>query len=107
MDYTKPGDVLTITAEGKVLEPAEIKVDESLQSLGYQLEVPLDNGMLGFPPTRTLDLRFKGLRVDVPIDLARRGRNAFTFRLKARGAGADKPLRVTRVELVSRLKDST
>ena len=107
MDHTKPGDVLTISAEGKVLEPAEIKVDESLQSLGYQLEIPPDNGMLGFPPTRTYDLRFNGLRVDIPTYLVKRGRNAFTFRLKARGAGAEKPLRVTRVELVSRLKDST
>jgi hypothetical protein len=106
MDYSQPGDVLSVSLGQKVLEPAEMDVASNWQTVGYQLAFSPGNGMLGFGPDKTLDLRFQALRWNVPVQALVPGRNKFSIQLKRRGAGSEKPLRVTRVELMTSMQDS-
>lgn len=44
-------------------------------------------------------MTFPGLRLKVPVALLTRGRNSVSLRLKRRSSGADRPVRVRRMEL--------
>ncbi|MBM3803049.1 MAG: hypothetical protein FJW26_12170 [Acidimicrobiia bacterium] len=106
MDYSQPGDVLSVSLGDKVLEPGDVDAASRWETAGGQLDLPPGNGMLGFAPNETVDLSFKALRWNVPVQPLIPGRNKFSIALKKRGAGSDKPLRVTRVELVTRMQDA-
>ena len=46
-------------------------------------------------------MRFRALRLDLPVNRLKKGRNRLDLKLLARGTGSDKPLRVTRVEVLA------
>ena len=64
------------------------------------------NGMIGFPADKPFDMHFKALKFQVPIAALKTGRNPVSIRLNYRGAGSDKPLRIRRVELVTRMSET-
>ena len=105
MDYSQPRDILSVSLGDKILEPADVDVASKWETVGCELFLPPENGMLGFAPNRTVDLHFKALRWNVPLQALVPGRNKFFIHLKKRGAGSEKPLRVTRVELMTRMQD--
>ena len=103
MDYSRPGDRLTVSIGDTVLEPAELDVASSWQTVGYQINPLPGNGMIGFPPDKPFDMRFQAIRFRVPIQNLRPGHNELSIQLKKRGQGSEKPLRVRRIELLTRM----
>ncbi len=102
MDYSQPGDRLTVLIGDTRLEPVEVDLASSWQTVGYQLNLLPGNGMISFPPTQSYDLRFKAISFQVPLKALKPGRNKFSLLLNKRGPGSDKPLRVNRIELYCR-----
>jgi len=94
-----PGDVLEFTLNGRLLEPEELDAVEDLARIECHLDIPPSQGILGFPPRRRLDMDFDGLRLQVPVARLTRGDNQLRLRLKQRRPGADRPVRVSRIEL--------
>ena len=94
-----PGDVLEFTLNGRVLEPEELNAVKDLARVECRLDIPPDQGILGFPPRKRLDMDFNGLRLQVPVARLTRGDNQLRLRLKQRRPGADRPVRVRRIEL--------
>ena len=94
-----PGDVLELTLNGRLLEPEELDAVEDLARIECHLVIPPSQGILGFPPRRRLDMDFDGLRLQVPVARLTRGDNQLRLRLKQRRPGADRPVRVSRIEL--------
>ena len=103
MDYSQPGDQLTLSVGDVVLEPSNVDIASNLATLGYQIAPLPGNGMIGFPDDKPFDMRFKGLRFRVPITALKSGRNKLSIQLNKRGPGSDKPFRVRRIELVTRM----
>lgn len=101
-DRSQPGDRITVKVGETVLEPHEIDIMASLRPAGYQISPVPGNGMIGFPADEPFDLRFQAVRLDVPAETLRPGRNPIAIRLLKRGAGQERPLSVRRVELVTR-----
>ena len=95
-----PGDLLEISLNGRKLEPGKVDAAEDLQPVERRLEIPPDQGILGFPPRRSLDMTFPALRLKVPVALLTLGSNQVSLQLKRRPSGADRPVRVRRMELV-------
>ncbi len=100
MNYFRTGDVLNLTLNGQPLGPAALDVANHWRRVGYKIEPPDRHGILGFPAGQSYDMRFEALRLNVPVRRLIPGRNRLDLKLTARGAGSDKPLRVTRVELL-------
>ncbi len=94
-----PGDVLEISLNGQALEPGEMDVVQDLEPVERRLEIPPGHGILGFPPRRSLDMTFRGLRLKAPVPWLTRGRNQVSLQLKRRPSGAERPVRVRRMEL--------
>ena len=93
------GDVLEVSLNGQVLEPGELDAVKDLATVACHLDIPPGQGILGFPPRRRLDMDFSGLRLQVPLARLARGDNRLRLRLKRRPSGADRPVRVRRIEL--------
>jgi len=94
-----PGDTLEFALNGRVLEPEALDAVEDLARVECRLDIPPGQGILGFPPRRRLDMDFDGLRVPVPVARLTRGDNQLRLQLKRRRPGADRPVRVKRIEL--------
>ena len=101
LDYSRPGDRLTVSIGGTVLEPAELDVASSWQTVGYQINPLPGNGMIGSPPDKPFDMRFQAIRYPVSIENLRPGHNELSLQLKKRGQGSENPLRVRRIELLT------
>ena len=99
LDYSQPGDALTVSVNGKALEPAGAAVDGRWQTVGYQVHQPPGNGAIGLPAADKVDMRFSALRWQFPANTLVVGHNTVSIRLDKRGAGSEFPLKVTRVEL--------
>lgn len=99
LDYLQTGDVLELSLNQKKLEPAEVDVAQHLSLVGPHLSIPSGNGMLSFPAEQDVDLTFKALKLDVPIEMLLSGQNQLAMRLKKRAPSAERPLRVSRIEL--------
>lgn len=99
-DYSQPGDKVSIKFGDTALEPASIDVAANLNKAGYEIRPVPGNGLIGFPPDQAWDMRFDAIRVKVPTQLVRPGRNKIAIRLDKRGPGLERPLRVRRIELV-------
>ena len=93
------GDVLEFSLNGRPLEPRELDAVEDLAPVDCRLDIPPGQGILGFPPRARLDMDFSGLRLQVPVAGLTRGHNQLRLRLKRRPSGADRPVRVRRIEL--------
>ena len=93
------GDILEFSLNGRPLEPGEMDAVRDLAPVACRLDIPPGQGILGFPPRRRLDMDFSGLRLPVPVARLTRGRNQLSLRLKRRRPGADRPVRVSRIEL--------
>ena len=106
LDYSKPGDRLTVSVGDTVLEPAGVDVASSWQEVGYRIAPLPGNGMIGFPSDKPFDMHFKALKFPVPMAALKTGRNPVSIRLNYRGPGSDKPLRIRRVELVTRMSET-
>ena len=106
MDYSKPGDRLTVSVSTTVLEPAGVDVTSRWENVGYRIDPLPGNGMIGFPADKPFDMHFKALKFQVPIAALKSGRNQVSIQLNYRGAGSDKPLRIRRVELVTRMSET-
>ena len=100
LDNSEPGDLLELALNGQKL--ADVDVQNELPSVGYQISIPSGNGVLSYPTREKIDMRFQGIRLEVPVTALTRGRNRLSLRLKKRGNGEDRPLRVSRVELRTR-----
>ena len=98
--HSAQGDLLDLSVNGLPLGPVEI--ESSLQASGFRLDVPPGNGRLGFPEENTLDMTFPALRFQLPPRILRHRHNRLSLRLKKRGGGAERPLQVSRVELLTR-----
>ncbi len=105
-DRSQPGDRMVVKIGDTVLDPPEIDLAASLKSAGYQISLVPGNGLIGFPPDESFDMRFQAIRLPVPVPLLRPGRNAIKLRLLKRGPGQERPLSVRRVELVTRMAGS-
>ena len=101
LDYSRPGDRLTVSIGDTVLEPAELDVASSWQTAGYQINPLPGNGMIGFPPDKPFDMRFQAIRYQVSIEDLRPGHNELSIQLKKRGQGSKNLLRVRRIELLT------
>ncbi len=101
LDYSRPGDRLTVSIGDTVLEPAELDVVCSWQTVGYQINPLPGNGMIGSPPDKPFDMRFQAIRYPVSIENLRPGHNELSLQLKKRGQGSENPLRVRRIELLT------
>ena len=106
LDYSQPGDRLSVSFGETVLEPAQRDVTSGWETVGYQIRPLPGNGMLGFPTGKPFDMRFQALRYRVPVKALRPGRNRVSIRLLQRGPGSDKLLHVRRIELLTRTKTS-
>ncbi len=93
------GDVLEFSLNDRPLEPGELDAVEDLAPVTCRLDIPQDQGILGFPPRRRLDMDFSGLRLPVPLARLTPGLNRLSLRLKRRRPDADRPVRVRRIEL--------
>lgn len=100
LDHSKPGDILGLSLNDRSLTPENIEVANQCRSAGYSISIPPTNGILGFPSSMSCDTQFQAVRVEVPAAWLRAGRNKLNLYLKARGSGSDKPLRISRVELL-------
>ena len=103
MDYSQPGDRLTLSLGDVLLEPSNVDISSNWETVGYQIAPLPGNGMIGFPADKPFDMRFKGLRFRVPITTLKSGRNKLSIQLIKRGPGSDKPFRIRRIELVTRM----
>ena len=103
MDYSQPGDRLTLSLGDVLLEPSNMDIASNWETVGYQIAPLPGNGMIGFPADKPFDMRFKGLRFRVPITALKSGRNKLSIQLIKRGPGSDKPFRIRRIELVTRM----
>ena len=95
-------DELELTLNGHRLE---VNTDtEQLQTRPVirHIEIPPDQGLLGVPATRSMDVSFDGLRIDVPVKILRSGHNQMAIELRRRTPGIEHPLRMLRVELATR-----
>lgn len=101
MNYFRTGDLLNLILNGRPLPPPELDISSHWQQVGYEVRPPAQHGILGFPAGESYDMRFEALRIRVPLRQLRVGRNRLDLKLIARGAGSNKPLRVTRVELLT------
>ena len=101
MHYHRTGDVLNLVLNGQPLEPGELHVSSRWQQVGYEVSPPAGQGILGFPAGESYDMRFKALRLELPVNRLKKGRNRLELKLLARGTGSDKPLRVSRVEMLA------
>lgn len=101
-DYSQPGDRISVKFGETPLEPSDIDTAASWKKVGYEVRPLPGNGMIGFPPDQAWDMRFDAIRLTVPPQLLRPGRNRIAIRLNKRGPGLEKPLRVRRIELVCR-----
>ncbi len=102
LGFSQAGDVLRVSLNDNVLEPAELATEGRFEIVGHKVHFPPGNGMIGFPATASVDMQFLALRWRVPVDALTIGRNKLTIELKKRGPGLDQLLRVSRVELVTR-----
>jgi hypothetical protein len=102
-DRSQPGDRMVVKVGDTVLDPPEVDLAASLKSAGYQISLVPGNGLIGFPPDESFDMRFQAIRLQVPVPLLRPGRNAIKLRLLKRGPGQERPLSVRRIELVTRM----
>ena len=103
LDYSQPGDRLAFSMSGTPLTAGEVDPESSWVTLGQEISPLPGNGMIGFPSNESYDMRFKGLRLKVPVSSLKKGRNALSIHLLKRGSGSAKPLRVRRVELITRV----
>ncbi|MSO23406.1 MAG: hypothetical protein EXQ58_09170 [Acidobacteria bacterium] len=103
MDYSQPGDWLTVSVGDAVLDPAEVDVASSWQTVGVQINPLPGNGMIGFPSDKPFEMRFQAIRLQVPIKALKPGHNKLSFKLNKRGPGSEKALQVRRIELVTRM----
>ena len=103
LDYSQPGDRLAFSMSGTPLTPAEVDPESSWVTLGQEISPLPGNGMIGFPSNEPYDMHFKGLRLKVPVSSLKKGRNALSIRLLKRGSGSAKPLKLRRVELITRI----
>ena len=101
LNFSQPGDVLRVSLNDNVLEPAELATEGRFEIVGDKAHFPPGNGMIGFPATASVDMQFLALRWSVPVDALTVGRNKLTIELKKRGPGLDQLLRVSRVELAT------
>ena len=101
MHYHRAGDVLDLVLNGQPLEPGGLRVASHWRQVGYEVSPPAGQGILGFPAGESYDMRFEALRLELPVNRLKKGRNRLDLKLLARGAGSDKPLRINRVELLA------
>ena len=101
MHYHRTGDVLNLVLNGHPLESGELHISSHWEQVGYEVSPPAGEGILGFPAEESYDMRFKALRLHLPVNRLRKGHNRLDLKLSARGAGSDKPLRITRVEVLA------
>jgi len=106
MDYSQPGDRLTVSAGDLALEPVQMDVASSWQTVGYRMNPLPGNGMIGFASDKSFDMQFQAIRLPLPLKALRSGHNQFRVQLNKRGAGSEKPLRVRRIELLTRASTS-
>jgi len=99
MDHSQPGEVITIQVNGTTIQPIILPAEGAQQRVGYEINIPAGNGRLGFPTLSVADMRFAALRWQVPPSILVVGRNKVTLKVNKRAAGADNPLRVTRLEI--------
>ncbi len=99
LEHSEPGDALTVMVNGKALELAGAPVDGRWQTIGYEVHLPPGNGTIGLPATNKVDMRFSGLRWQLPANVVVAGSNTVSIRLDKRGKGAEFLLKVERVEL--------
>ena len=92
---------MNLVLNGQPLEHGELHISSHWQQVGYEVSPPAGQGILGFPAGESYDMRFRALRLDLPLNRIKKGRNRLDLKLLARGAGSDKPLRVTRVEVLA------
>jgi hypothetical protein len=102
MNYSKPGDVLSLSLNQKPLISEEFEIGPHWKKADLSMRLPPWNGMLGLPADPVVDLRFEGLALTVPLELLVEGQNHLTVKMKKRGADAEKPLQVNRIELWTR-----
>ena len=102
MHYHRTGDVLNLVLNGQPLEPGELHISSHWQQAGYEVSPPAGQGILGFPAGESYDMRFRALRLDLPVNRLKKGRNRLDLKLLARGTGSDKPLRVIRLEVLAK-----
>ena len=101
LHHTQPGDRLDLHWHGKVLR-RRLDVTQQMQRAGFRLEVPADNGLLGFREQQRYDMHFPALRLPLDASRLQAGRNQLHIGLSVRGSGSNKPLRISRVELLTR-----
>lgn len=99
-EYLRDGDELEISLNGRQLSPPAVNATHT-ESVGYPVEIPSGNGLVGFPPMESIDTEFPALRFEVDPSIVRLGRNSVTFLLKKRAAEIEHELQVTRVELAT------
>jgi hypothetical protein len=101
LEYARPGDKITVTVNGQALPPVEVSEKGKMKSVGHTISMPRGNGMIGLPYKGKLQMQFSGLTWRVPTGHLIEGRNKLTIALDKRGAGSEKFLQITRVELAA------
>ncbi|RPI80442.1 MAG: hypothetical protein EHM42_12100 [Planctomycetaceae bacterium] len=99
--YSVPGDQVTVTVNGQQLGGARLGIPENLKPAGFEVTIPPESGMLGLPLRGTVDQRYQALRLPIPAEQLKVGRNAIGVELNARGPGSEKSLQVARIELAA------
>ena len=100
MHYHRRGDVLNLGLNGQPLEPGELHISSHWQQAGYEVSPPAGQGSWA-PRRRIVRHAVQGPAARPSRHQAQEGRNRLDLKLSARGAGSDKPLRVTRVEVLA------
>lgn len=98
-DFLGERDVLELTLNGHRLQPQANEQRRTLKTLGRRVQIPMGNGLLGFPAKQFVDATFPGRSFVVPVGHLRPGSNKLSIALKRRTPGFEHPLRVTRLEL--------
>jgi hypothetical protein len=94
-----PGDNVQIVFNDHQLEPSPVDVQDNLKLTGFELTVPPDCGTLGMPAQASIDQRCQAIRLPIPIQFLKTGRNTICIQLNRRGLGSEKPLQITRIEI--------
>ena len=98
-DFLNNRDALRFQLNGRSLDVPMENGEISQSALGKAMRIPEGNGVLGFPPRRSIDLEFRGLRIVAPLDAFQEGRNELQVALLNRASGSKHDLRVNRVEV--------
>lgn len=99
VDFLGEHDVLNLLVNGHSLDVPVIEGSVVLSQLGQVIDIPAGNGILGFPPRSSLDERFRGIAVDVPLSFLSGHRNELEVVVAERTPGLKHNLRINRLEL--------